>query len=255
MENKLLYQDDLRNLPVPEILASIEKWKVPGVLSIDGDPYSKKIFLEDGKIIFATSTDPDERLGEFLLNKGRITQAQYDESVVRLKRGEGRQGKILVDMGVLTPKGLFENVTEQITTTVLSLFNWEQGRVAFEIGDYKKDEMIKIAIPLRKAILDGVKAMWDAKRILGRLGTKTTVFAPVFDLKDVLALRLDDQEMKLLQMVDGRKSVYELVTKGPLTQPQNAKLLYVFMVLKLIEKKSDGVIKIQWKTTGDVYSS
>lgn len=255
MESKLLYQDDLRNLPVAEILASIEKWKVPGVLSIVGDPFSKKIFLEDGKIIFATSTDPDERLGEFLLNKGRITQAQYDESVVRLKRGEGRQGKILVDMGVLTPKGLFENVTEQITTTILSLFNWELGKVSFEIGDYKKDEMIKISIPLRKAILEGVKAMWDAKRILARLGTKTTLYAPIFDLKDVFSMRLEAPEMKLLQMVDGRKSVYELVTKGPLTQPLNAKLLYVFMVLKLIEKKSDGVIKIQWKTTGDVYSS
>jgi len=255
MESKLLYQDELRHLPVPEILASIEKWKVPGVLTVTGDPFTKKIFLEDAKIIFATSTDPDERLGEFLLHKGRITQAQYDESVVRLKRGEGRQGKILVDMKVLTPRTLFETVTEQITATVLTLFNWEEGGVAFEIGDYKKDEMIKISLPLRKAILEGVKAMWDAKRILARLGTKTTVFAPIFDLKEVLSLRLDVQEMKFLQMVDGRKSVYELVTKGPLTQPQNAKLLYVFHVLKLIDKKSNGAIKIQWKTTGDAYSS
>ena len=255
MESKLLYQDELSHLPMPEILASIEKWKVPGVLSVEGDPFTKKIFLEDGKIIFATSTDPDERLGEFLLHKGRITQAHYDESVVRLKRGEGRQGKILVDMAVLTPKTLYENVMEQITSVVISLFNWEEGKVSFEIGDFKKDEMIKIAIPLRKAILEGVKAMWDAKRILARLGTKTTVFAPIFELKDVLSLRLEPQEMQMLQLVDGRKSVYELVTKGPLTQPQNAKLLYVFQVLKLIEKKSDGVIKIQWKTTGDVYSS
>lgn len=254
MESKLLYQDDLGHLPVPEILASVEKWKVPGVLTVEGDPYTKKIFLDDGKIIFATSTDPDERLGEFLLHKGRISQAQYDESVVRLKRGEGRQGKILVDMGVLTPKALFETVTEQITAVVISLFNWEQGKVSFEIGDYKRDEMIKIAIPLRKAILEGVKAMWDAKRLLARLGTKTTIFAPVFELKDILNLRLDEEEMKLLQMVDGRRSVYEIVTKGPLTQPQNAKMLYIFMVLKLIDKKSNGVIKIQWKTTGDVLS-
>jgi hypothetical protein len=254
VESKLLYQDELGNIPMPEILASIEKWKVPGVLSVEGEPFTKKLFLDEGKVIFATSTDPDERLGEFLLHKGRITQEQYDDSVVRLKRGEGRQGKILVDMGALTPKSLFENVTEQITALVIGLFNWDKGRVSFEIGDYKKDEMIKIALPLRKAILEGVKAMWDAKRLLARLGTKTTVYAPVFELKEVLALHLDPHEMQLLQMVDGRRSVYELVTKGPLTQPQNAKLLYVFHVLKLVEKKSDGVIKIQWKTTGDVLS-
>ncbi len=254
MESKLLYQDDVSRLPVPEVLASIEKWKVPGVLTAAGDPFTKKIYLEEGKITFATSTDPDERLGEFLLHKGRITQEQYDESVERLKRGEGRQGKILVDMKALTPKTLFESVTEQITAVVISLFNWEAGKVAFEIGDHKRDEMIKIALPLRKAILEGVKAMWDAKRLLARLGTKTTIYTPVFDLKDILSLRLDPQEMKLLQMVDGRRSVYELVTKGPLTQPQNAKLLYVFQVLNLIDKKSNGVIKIQWKTTGDALS-
>ena len=254
MEKKYLYQDDLANVPLPEILATIERYKVPGVLTIEGKIFTKKIFLDEGRIVFATSTDPDERLGEFLLHRKLITKAQYDESVRRLKAGEGRQGKILVEMKVLTPKQLFEYVQQQNRTIVYSVFNWQEGRVHFELGNLKKDEMIKMAVPIQKAIFEGVKQINDTKKLVARLGTKTVVYGPSWELKEVVALRLNPDEMKLLQMMDGKKSLYELITKGPMPQAENAKLLYAFSVLKLIEKKSDGMIKIQWKTTGDEFT-
>jgi hypothetical protein len=255
VQKKYLYEDDLSNVPLPEILASIERYKVPGVLTIEGKSFTKRLYLDEGRIIFAMSTDPDERLGEFLLYRKIISQAQYDESVRRLKAGEGRQGKILVEMKVLTPKQLFEYVQLQNQAIVYSAFNWEEGKVHFELGNVKKDEMIKLAVPILKAVFDGIKQIGDPKKLVSRLGTKTVIYGPSWDLKDVVTLRMDAAEMKLLQMVDGKRSLYELITKGPLAQPQNAKLLYAFSVLKLMEKKSDGMIKIQWKTKGDEFTA
>jgi len=253
MEKKYLYEDELSVSPLPEILATIEKYKVAGVIIVDDYKYERKIYINEGKIIFATSKNPDERLGEFLLYKGIITKEQYDESVVRLKRGEGRQGKILVDMKVLTPKELFLYVQEQIAEIVYNLFNLNEGKVLFEIGKFKEEEIIKLSIPIKKAIFEGVKKIKDPKRCLQRLGNKTAVYEPVFELKDVLGLNLTQEETKLLQMVDGKKSLYEIITKGPLTQGMNARVLYAFFVLHLISKKSDGFIKIQWKTEGDSF--
>lgn len=253
MEKKYLYEDDLANSPLPEILATIEKYKIAGVLTVKDFRFERKIYIFDGKIIFATSTNPDERLGEFLLYKGIITKAQYDESVVRLKRGEGRQGKILVNMKVLTPKELFLYVQDQIAEIVYNLYNFEEGKVYFELGKFKEEEIIKLSIPIKKAIFEGIKKIKNPKRCLQRLGNKTAIYESVFELKDILGLSLNPEETKLLQMVDGKKSLYEIITKGPLSQGMNARILYAFFVLHLISKKSDGLIKIQWKTEGDKF--
>lgn len=253
MEKKYHYEDELSSSPLPEILATIEKYKIAGVIIVDDYNYERKIYINEGKIIFATSKNPDERLGEFLLYKGIITKEQYDESVVRLKRGEGRQGKILVDMKVLTPKELFIYVQEQIAEIVYNLFNLNEGKVLFEIGKLKEEEMIKLSIPIKKAILEGIKKIKDPKRCLQRLGNKTAIYEPIFELKDIIGLNLTQEETKLLQMVDGKKSLYEIITKGPFTQGMNARILYAFFVLHLISKKSDGLIKIQWKTEGDKF--
>lgn len=253
MEKNYLYEDELSNSPLPEILATIEKYKVAGVIIVKDEKFERKIYLNEGKIIFATSTNPDERLGEFLLYKGIITKEQYDESVVRLKRGEGRQGKILVDMKVLTPKELFLYVQEQIAEIVYNLFNLNEGKVLFQIGKFKEEEIIKLSIPIKKAIFEGIKKIKDPKRCFQRLGSKTAVYEPIFELKDILGLSLTPEETKLLQMVDGRKNLYEIITKGPFTQGMNARILYAFFVLHLISKKSDGFIKIQWKTEGDQF--
>lgn len=253
MEKNYLFEDELYNSPLPEILATIEKYKVAGVIIVKDDKFERKIYIFEGKIIFATSTNPDERLGEFLLYKGIITKEQYDESVVRLKRGEGRQGKILVDMKVLTPKELFLYVQEQISAIVYDLFNLNAGKVYFEIGKLKEEEIIKLSIPIKKAIFEGIKKIKDPKRCFQRLGSKTAIYEPVFELKDILGLSLTQDETKLLQMVDGKKSLYEIVMKGPFSQGMNARILYAFFVLHLISKKSDGMIKIQWKTEGDQF--
>lgn len=253
MEKNYLYEDELSSSPLPEILATVEKYKVAGVIIVKDEKFERRIYLNEGKIIFATSTNPDERLGEFLLYKGIISKEQYDESVVRLKRGEGRQGKILVDMKVLTPKELYLYVQEQIAEIVYNLFNLNEGKVYFQIGKFKEEEIIKLSIPIKKAIFEGIKKIKDPKRCFQRLGNKTAIYEPVFELKDILGLSLTPEETKLLQMVDGKKNLYEIITKGPFTQGMNARILYAFFVLHLISKKSDGVIKIQWKTNGDQF--
>ena len=61
---------------------------------------------------------------------------------------------------------------------------------------------------------------------------------------------LDDDEQRLLDVVDGRRVLYELVNTPPLASADNARILYAFFALGLIVAREPRHIKVQLKTDG-----
>ena len=57
--------------------------------------------LEQGAIIGALSTAVDERLGEIMVRRGRITQRQLDNASKLMRAGTRRLGDALVDLRIV----------------------------------------------------------------------------------------------------------------------------------------------------------
>src|SRR5436305_14836812 len=87
-----LYQSDLAQTPLPEILVTIHRYKAPGVVECRRGDVVKRIFLDRGQIIFAATNQLSESLGDKLLNAGRLTLEQYDASLVRARETGKRHG-------------------------------------------------------------------------------------------------------------------------------------------------------------------
>jgi hypothetical protein len=240
------YQTDLAQTPLPEILFTIHRHKAPGMLECRRGDETKKIFFDQGQVIFASSSNIADSLGDKLLREGKITREQYDESVQRLKTTGKRQGTILAEMKILEPKDLFVSVREQIQEIVWSIFGWESGSVAFTPGRDKHLEFVKLQIPIPQAVLQGVRRMPDARVLVARLGTRTTILQRTDTVVDDLHLRPDEQ--RLLDAVDGRIVLSELVNTPPLTPGENARILYALFALGLLTvRRSAGQIKVQVK--------
>lgn len=254
------YRSDLAASPLAEVLQTVYHYKVPGVLSAVREGVEKKVYVWDGDVIFATSGDRRDSLGDYLLARERITQEQFDRSVelLLLAAGAKRHGDVLVDMGVLTEDELYRIVLAQVKEIVLSLFGWDEGVVAFTVGKYRTDELIQLSIPIRQMILEGVKSIANVPRLVELLGPSWTVFIPAYQAAEISDVGLSPAELRFLAQVDGVKSLKELVKSGPGDAWQNARLLYAFFVMKLIARRdltSRGAVKkLQWKTTGGDYA-
>ena len=131
---------------------------------------------------------------------------------------------------------------------------------------------MQIQLPMRQVILQGIKRAPNAKALVSRLGRKETVFEPCYRMEDLIELALDADEYRLLHLVDGRRTLFEVCTQGPHGAAENGKVMYAFQVLQLIrstvpepEKAREeglqgnvlgtGAIKIRFKTQGDKYST
>jgi hypothetical protein len=262
-ESRFEFRGDLSKTPLPEVLQTVHHYRVPGVVVARRDGVEKKIYIVNGDVIFATSTDREESLGHLLLREGSLTQEQFEESVKRLLEAQTaqatrRHGAVLVDMGLLTKEELFAAVTRQVRGILHSLFDWEEGEVSFTVGRFRTDEIIQLEVPTRHAIVEGVKAVRDARRLVAFLGPSWTVFDPCWVASEMGDIALDVQELRLLQQVDGTKTLRELVSLGPGDAGHNAKVLYAFFVLRLISRRDvtsrTSVKKIHWSTSGGGYA-
>jgi hypothetical protein len=241
---EFIFQGPLADNPLPEVLQKIHYYKVPGVLKVSRDDGSKQIFISGGEIIFATSSYSPDRLGEFLLDRARITQAQYDLSVERMRVTGKRQGTVLVEAGILTPQDLFETVKEQVMAIVWSLFDWVEGEVTFKVGKFKDDEVIKLSLDTRAAILRGIKGITDPKRVVKWLGRKEDVFETSDNALLLLpSLPLTAEDRHVFRLVDGQRTLLDVIRSAASDSGTTAKILYALYILGLIRRR-ESVIKV-----------
>ncbi|HEU4520621.1 MAG TPA: DUF4388 domain-containing protein [Thermoanaerobaculia bacterium] len=243
-----VYETDLTQTPLPEILVTIYRHKAPGVLECQRGNESKEIFVDRGHIIFATSNQVRDSLGDRLLNEGLITREQYDESVRRLLATHKRQGTILTEMHVLDPEPMLAAVREQIQEIAWSVFAWDGGTVRFVPGRERHREFVKLDIPIPQAIIEGVRHMPDAKALLARVGTRTGIIRRTGEA--ISELTLDEDEQHLLDRVDGRLTLGDLVATPPLSAGVNARLLYAYRVMNLVGLKPSGAVRVKVKQSG-----
>lgn len=249
--DEFVYRGTLDKTPLPEMLATIHRYGVPGVMEFASEGITKRVFFINGDVIFATSSNRSESLGDYLLREGRITKAQHRVSVDHLNQSPGRRhGSVLVELGFLGAHELGTAVREQVQLILWSLFNWEQGEVAFRVGRFRDDEVYKIKIPTPRAVLSGCKRITDGKKVTSRLGGRTTIFRQVERPDHLALLRLESGEQQMLDMIDGKATLFELCEKGPMTPGLNARVLYAFTELGLVNREASvgsGGIRIHVK--------
>jgi hypothetical protein len=246
------YRGELGQSALPEMLYTVYLHRVPGVVECSRGDVLKRVYLRDGAVIHASSNDRQDSLGTFLRRTDRISPEQYTlTDSIRASSPDKRHGELLIEHGVLSPARLYEAIQEQIRAVVWSLFGWEEGEVAFSIGDFEEADMVRIYLPMRQVILQGVKRAPDAKALVARLGRKEAVFEPIWRTEDLIEVAMEDPELELLRLVDGKRTLYEICTKGPFSPAENARIIYAFHVLRLIRRRvaeRTGVVKLRLRS-------
>lgn len=265
-ERSFQYRGDLAETALPEMLYTIDRFGVAGVIEAEREGVVKRVHIKEGCVVHASSTDLNDSLGTYLLRAGKLTAEQYAETMRLRESGASRYGAILVETGLLSPGEVHTAISKQIEGIVWSLFYWQDGNVSFSIGDAQEGGRVAVQLPMPQVVLQGIKSAPNAKALVARLGRRETIFQPSYDTETLIDIALDETEHRLLGMVDGQRTLYDVCTQGPLSAAENAKLMYAFQVLRLIRKagveenggdggpprpSQSGAVKIQLKTRGD----
>jgi hypothetical protein len=130
----LPFSGNIQEVPLPLILQDLQQGKATGALIVRRSGVEKSIYLKNGQIVFATSTDVHDRLGEMLV-KTRLLSREHLEAALKLYQknaGIKKIGAILVENGFLSPKDLFAGLKTQVKDILYGLFLWNDAEYRFE---------------------------------------------------------------------------------------------------------------------------
>ena len=234
------YRGSLAETTLPEMLYTIDRFHVPGVVEAKQGRVIKRVYLRGGYIIHASSTDRNDSLGIHLLQRKSIRPEIIEELSSKRRHSNKRLGVMLLEQSLLSPAQVLRAIREQIEAIVWSLFFWDEGEVAFGAGELKAGDMVQIQLPIRQCIIQGIRQAPDAKLMVSRLGQRDTILEPCYEIEDLIETGLDVGDYKILQSVDGKKTLYELCSQGPKPAADIAKMLYAFQILHLIGPKGQA---------------
>ncbi len=145
---------NIQTVPLPALLEELRQGQATGTLTIQNGDTVKSIYIKTGKIVFAASSDTNDRLGEILVKSHKLTPANLDHAVQLLKKSAGlkKMGAILVENGFVTPKDLFTGLKTQVRDIIYSLFLWNEGEYRFE--KHLPPDVIQLQINMQELLTE-----------------------------------------------------------------------------------------------------
>ena len=210
-----------------------ESWT--GLLRLERGDDRITISVDGGRLVFASSSNRDHRLGPMLLRRGSITLRQMEDASRAIVPGR-RFGTILVERGHLETRQLVQGVVDQTREIILQAFQWTSGAYRLEPGAASAESItLKISTP--QLIFDGIGRIESWSRIERGSGGLDGRYAPAPGADRAFnELTLGVDEVALFRAIRGPRDVESLCAESSLSDFEVCRTLWAFRVIGLVRR-------------------
>src|SRR5688500_16972266 len=120
-------------MSVVDLLEWIERRRVTGKLVVDGDSVTRTFTLDTGAVVWASSTEPTEQLGQILRGAGHVDDQTLATSMAD-SATSGPLGARLVEHGAVAPEHLRAALLTKIRESLWDLLLWKEGAFDLDPG-------------------------------------------------------------------------------------------------------------------------
>jgi hypothetical protein len=232
---ELTIRGEIETSSVPELLRSLLGSGETGILTLRRGDATKSIFIQQGRVVYAASNNADERLGESLVIRGKITARQFLEASKMIRPGR-RLGGILVEMEALDSEDLMPSVEQQVHDILMELFDWTHGEYELVIKDMDPDQVLSLHISTENLILEGIRRSRSFSQVIRGIGDIDAVLGPSGTTDVLYKLDLTAEEQEILSHVNGRATVEQICDVSYLSNFETCRILWALKVLGVIRR-------------------
>jgi len=243
----------LKDFSLADIFQLIGIQKKTGVLTLKNDKEVVTVSFVEGSVVSADAFHRrlEDRLGTVLVKSGRITEAQLQEALRVQKSTLKRMGSILVENKFIDAVALREALQVQISQMVYRLFRWADGEYDFsqeERVEYDKEYVAPMSA--ESILMEGARILDEWPMIEKGIKSFSAVYrranveiaaapgAAAAGREDEAArgVTLNDQERSVYNLLDGKRTVQEIVERCALSEFDTCRILFDLISRQLLDE-------------------
>ncbi|MEW6366598.1 MAG: DUF4388 domain-containing protein [Acidobacteriota bacterium] len=208
--------------------------KRTGELMVKGPKFEKRVFFEQGRIIFAVSNLEQDSLGNILVDTEKITPDDLLEAEKTRHKEGGALGTVLVWMGLLSAEDLYWGIRFQATRIIYSLFKLEEDfNYSFAARPLGAREVLRLNFQTPNIIMEAARRIGSASTLLTQLRPQSYV---CFSMDHELGKALDflPKEKEILPLLNGRYTVKKLIGLGLMEDLELLRMLHGLRTLRML---------------------
>jgi DNA-binding response OmpR family regulator/Flp pilus assembly protein TadD len=210
-------------LELATALLELANGRETGVLEVQSEALRTRIFLRAGSAVSAEGGSLRETLGRMLLRHGALSERDYTRVIERMTERvianeHQRMGEVLVELGLLTGEEVHRALREQVLEKLTACFAWPRPSWSFSELDRLPDGLEPFSLPPMETLV------WEGLRRHAPAETLAAWLAPHARLRPRLErppaavqelLRLEPATLRLVERVDGSRSMAALGSEAP----------------------------------------
>jgi CheY-like chemotaxis protein len=240
---------DLGLISLADILGLLDAEAQTGVLSIRRADAHLRIYFSGGRIDLATAQGVPEEflLGRFLVRGGALAAPTLASALEARAAAVGTAaptppllGKFLVDRGFIGQPALRRILALQTAALIFESLRWGAGRFGFEavheLPAVATEAGLALAVP--PLLLEGFRRVDEWRLIEREVGDFDAIFLRDEDRVGGFGRgRLTRDEISILDLCDGRRTVREIIDRSQLGAFDTTKMLYRLSRTRLVRRR------------------
>jgi len=162
----------LSAVPLAEVMRRIALEERSGDLQVifgQDEKTIKTVYFDRGFVVLAASNLQSDRLGESLIERGRISRHELALATMLMKTSQQKIGQALVQAGVLAEEEMGRHVALQVNRILLSLFKVQDGIYSFDERPTNIPMKLMVSLSIYRILLEGTRRMTKGNLILAGL--------------------------------------------------------------------------------------
>jgi hypothetical protein len=227
----------LKALSISDVLEFLRVLNRCGTLLLRDGSRQVSLQVRDGQLTATASAGEAGSLAGFLLAEGQLTREQHESIQERERNGE-RVGRILIEAGILNPKGVWEAMRRQARSMVLGLFEWEQGEFQFREGEEIAGSGLELDLAILELIADGIRCVKETRLFTQRMPSGPSIFEAIPAAERKASLMLEPHERYVLSLVDGRRNLAQLTASSEIGEAETLRVVFLLFSVGYLKMRA-----------------
>lgn len=230
---------NLANFRIIEVLQMLGLQRQTGRLVITRNNEDAAIYFKDGLVVFAASHcgDGSNPLDGLLRRSCRLREDQLRHVMQTAAATKEPVDSVIVREKVLNAKGFADCLKRHTEAEVYKVMAWREGSFFFE-----KSQPPEFANPVNLKVddllLEGARRADEWLLIQQKIPDFNVVFeSMIADAAELTRRGLSDIDLKVFSLIDGRRTIQEIIDIACLAEFDVAKSMFILMSVNLIRPR------------------